>query len=136
MNAVNWLFAAEQATGEHSEAIRWWELRRIPYNLIVGAVGIASVVVMELIGGTIVQPGEDFVEPLGLLLGVVLLGVVANVGYTLGWILELRMPNGDPEKHRAFRIRSFRRGLRWSCALASLPTWLSLFAWLIHKVTG
>jgi hypothetical protein len=32
------------------DVIAWWESRRIPYNLIVGASGIASAIVMLLMG--------------------------------------------------------------------------------------
>jgi hypothetical protein len=32
------------------DVIAWWESRRIPYNLIVGATGVASAIVMLIIG--------------------------------------------------------------------------------------
>jgi hypothetical protein len=133
MNPVKWLLAAEPVSGKHCGAIRWWELRRIPFNFVVGCVGVAAIVVMELIGSTIVQPGEDFEEPLALLMGILLFGFAVNASYTFGWILEIRICDGDPNKRRAYRLRNFRRWLAWSCAVASLPAWFSVLAWLEHK---
>jgi hypothetical protein len=88
---------------------------------------------MELIGSTVVRPGEDFEEPLGLIFGAILFGFFANIGYTMGWILELRLPAENAELRRAFRTKNFRRGIFWSCALASTPVWLSLFALASHE---
>ena len=136
MKATNWLFTGGQATGSRSEAIRWWEVRRIPYNLIVGVVGITSIVVMDIIAERILPPGDDLVEPLVLLLGIALFCLTANVVYTFGWILEIHLPNGEPEKHQAYRCKNFKRGLKWSCACATLPIWLSLWAWLLHRAGG
>jgi hypothetical protein len=135
MRVVNWLFDSRQATTKPMDAIRWWELRRVPYNLIVGAVGIASIVVMEFLGNVFLPPGEDFVEPLGLILGILVFGLLANLAYTLAWVVELRVSNADPGKHRVFRTQNFRKGLAWSCALASAPIWLSVVAWVVQKTT-
>jgi hypothetical protein len=118
------------------EIVRWWELRRIPYNLAVGIIGSLSLVLMEIIGATIVKPGEDFEEPLAILFGSLAFGIFANVGYTLGWIFERRFVKGDADNHRVFRRVFFRLGLALSCALATLPMWVILFAWALYHITG
>lgn len=114
------------------EMILWWELRRLPYNVAVGITGLLSLVLMELIGSSIIQPGEDYVEPLAVIFGILLFGTLANVGYTLGWIVERKIIRGSIEKHRAFRKTYFRRGILLSCALATLPIWEALLALSVH----
>jgi hypothetical protein len=116
--------------------ILWWESRRIPYNLAVGITGLLSLVLMERIGASFVGPGEDVEEPMGIMLGTLAFGFLANVGYTLGWIAEWKMSKGGIADHRAFRKRLFRIGLSASCALATLPVWLALLAWSLHRAAS
>ena len=115
------------------DIIIWWELRRIPYNLAVGATGFGSVLIMELIASTLIPPGDDAVEPMLLMLGIVLFGIMANVCYTLGSIVEWLWVKGSPARHDAFRSRYFRLGLSFSCLLASLPFWAVLLAWSLRR---
>lgn len=133
MRVIDWLLDPTPRVLKSSDAVRWWELRRIPYNIIVGAVGGLSVVVMELLGNLVVRPGEDFEEPRVLIFGIILFGFLANVGYTLGWILELRLPASNTQLRRAFRAKNFRRGLLWSCFLASAPVWISIIVLAAHE---
>jgi hypothetical protein len=55
------------------EKILWWELRRIPYNIIMYFVGLASFYV-----GYVTIPLVYLVIGLGL-----------NLGYTFCWLIEL-----------------------------------------------
>lgn len=133
MNPLNWLLNPGHPAGKTTEVVLWWELRRIPYNLIVGAVGVAAIVFMELLGDTFIPPGEDMVEPLALVGAIFMFGLLANLGYTMGWIMELNIPFDEPEKHRAFR-GGLKRALKWSCAIATLPVWISILAWILHPL--
>jgi hypothetical protein len=45
------------------DAIAWWELRRIPFNLALLLAGGASAFTILLVGSRYVKPGEDVVEP-------------------------------------------------------------------------
>ncbi|MBI3028029.1 MAG: hypothetical protein HYY64_00745 [Candidatus Rokubacteria bacterium] len=47
----------------------WWEVRRIPFNLIVGVYGVVCLVAFfwAITTSGHLQPGEDAVEPLALL---------------------------------------------------------------------
>jgi hypothetical protein len=69
------------------EVMGWWELRRIPFNLIIGVYG--GLCVLAFFWGITtsghLQPGEDAVEPLAL----VTAPVAINVFYTLGWFVEI-----------------------------------------------
>ena len=48
---IRWpLFRRERPSERTWDIVAWWESRRIPYNLIVGAAGIASAIVMLITG--------------------------------------------------------------------------------------
>lgn len=116
------------------DAIRWWETRRIVFNLLVGMTGIVAAAMFLLIGDAIVRPGEDFMEPLALLGMVLLYGFMANVCYTFGWVTELAWAKDDPAKSQDFRVRAFRAGLVFSIALTTLPIWIATFIWVLYKI--
>jgi hypothetical protein len=128
-----WLFQPGQFRSRW-DAIRWWEARRIIFNLLVGLTGVIATGVFLLIGRTIVQPGEDFEEPLALIGAVLVYGFMANVCYTLGWITELAWAKDEPAKSQDFRVRAFRAGLIFSIALTTAPVWIATFVWLLYKI--
>jgi hypothetical protein len=87
------LFSRRRAPERAWDIISWWEARRLPYNLIVGATGIATAIVM-LITGYVTEHvvGEAIgvpASPFFALMGVIVYGIMANVCFTGGWILEL-----------------------------------------------
>ncbi len=55
------------------EIILWWELRRIPYNLIMYFAGLLSF----------------YISYVSIPLIYVLMGLAFNIVYTFGWIFEL-----------------------------------------------
>lgn len=75
------------------EIVRWWELRRLPYNAIVGAVGIVSAAIMIAVAFTCESRGGAPIglpdPPLFAIAGVLLYGILANLCYTGGWVVEL-----------------------------------------------
>ena len=123
------LFDASEIPSRNSEVIRWWELRRIPYNLVVGAVGFASIVAFEFVGNSMVPPGEDAIEPPLLFLGVIAYGVACNVAYTLGWFGEIYFFQHSREAGLVFRRKAFPAGLTLSCLVPTLPTGLTILLW-------
>jgi hypothetical protein len=48
------------------EVVLWWERRRVVFNLAVLTAGIVTVATVLLIGGRMVDPGEDLIEPLAM----------------------------------------------------------------------
>jgi hypothetical protein len=68
-------------------AVPWWEVRRIPYNVLIGAYGILCLVVFYwgIVTSGALRPGEDAVEPMALMAAPCL----ANACYTLGWMVEV-----------------------------------------------
>jgi hypothetical protein len=103
------------------DAIVWWELRRIPYNLLLAALGLASGLIIQLIGNRFVDPGEDVIEPLMMVFGAVSFGILANVFYTLGWITELLWCGGDTRRTETIRQKVFRAGVVFASVVTLLP---------------
>jgi MFS family permease len=115
------------------QIIRWWELRRLLYNTILFAIGITSIFVMELLMEKVIPVGEDAIEPMALALGVVAYGIMANVCYTLGWIVELIGRRQHEARARLRAKKLFLMGLWFSCLLTSAPSWFGLVFWLTHR---
>jgi cytochrome bd-type quinol oxidase subunit 1 len=111
------------------KVILWWELRRILFNAILFVIGLAAV-----IGGLslidVVDPNRDVGTPL---LGIVLYGFLANLFYTLGWIVELAGRQTDPASARLRGQRMFRAGMLFSCVLTTLPFWFGFGFWALNR---
>jgi hypothetical protein len=85
--AFKWLFSGPTQPTTAWRVIFWWEARRIPFNVIVGAYGLLCLVVFfwAITTSGHLGPGEDAVEPLALLAAP--FGI--NALYTLGWLVEV-----------------------------------------------
>ena len=115
------------------QIIRWWELRRIFYNAVMLVIGLAAIAGMEWLMGRVIAKGEDAIEPMVLFLGVVVYAIMANLCYTLGWVIELWGRKIDPASARRRGERMFRAGLLFSCVLTSLPFWFACVYWTAHR---
>jgi hypothetical protein len=115
------------------EIIKWWELRRIPYTIIIGAVGVLSFFVANSIIDNYAQAGEDFLKPVSLLIGVPLAIIVANICYTFGWIVELAQQSRKRREGRSLRVMLFYSGLVFSVMVMSSPVWVALLSWVRHR---
>lgn len=123
MNAITtakrWLFAPLDAPARWWRVILWWELRRIPFNLLIGAYGAICLVLFFWAISTSgrLRPGEDAVEPLALILSP----FAANVCYTLGWLFEVPMRILLPDLTLQFSPMLLRFGIVVSLFLVSVP---------------
>ena len=125
---MRWLFADPPEPRSAWSIIRWWEVRRIAYNLIVGGVGLLSLAAfLGLIGlcGHL-EPGEDAFEPIALFVGV----VAANICYTAGWVTEVFLLRRNPSGPSA-APQLLGSGLVFSLFVVLLPALL----WAITCVT-
>ena len=114
------------------DAIAWWELRRVPFNVVVGLTGLVGIAIIIGVGGLlVVKPGEDVVEPVLLYVVVPAYALAANVFYTLGWASELLWTWGDNSKTAHLRNRIFWLGLALSVGVTLLPVALVLALWAI-----
>ena len=120
----------ESSVSTRGDIIRWWEARRYHFNGFLLAVGFASWLLVMIAGSAAVKPGEDFEEPIGMLFGPVIYLAVANVCYTLGWVVDTVLYNGRP------RARLYKSGLIFAVVLTALPGVWAVVAWLITVHTG
>jgi hypothetical protein len=112
------------------DVIAWWESRRIPYNLIVGAAGIASAIVMlltgfvteHIVGEAIGVPGSPFFA----MVAVIVYGIMANICFTGGWILELFSRRIWGTRAEAFGEIAFTWGTLCSVLLTLIPAALTV----------
>jgi hypothetical protein len=124
-----WLFeGVDGAT--RSEILRWWESRRLYYNLYVGLVGIITWLLVLVAGSAAVRPGVDFEEPIAMIFGPFLYGLMANLCYSLGWGYDLLFFRGKA------RVCLFKIGLYFSLILTALPGLWAVIAWSVTVVTG
>jgi len=103
--------------------IGWWELRRIPYNLVMLPIAFASFI-LTLTLVPLYQdlgPGEDAVEPFMMLVGPIFM----NICYTLGWFVHLLgvPPSAAP--------RLFKLGFLFSLAIVSFPGLAHIFFYIL-----
>jgi hypothetical protein len=87
-----WYFTRPDGTSDDElNIVAWWEIRRIPFNLLVGAAGIASIAAwlsiasLPLMAERANSPDAVGAEPLAILAAPFLF----NVCYTAGWMCEI-----------------------------------------------
>jgi hypothetical protein len=127
------MIAATDRAMSVGQVIFWWEIRRILFNLALLVIGVTSIAGMEFIMDKVIPAGEDAIEPIALILGVLFYGVMANVCYTFGWVVELLMRKKDPLKARQQGQRFFKLGFAGSCLLTTLPFWFGCLQWLVSR---
>lgn len=111
--------------------LRWWESRRLTYNLFVGGAGAVSLAVMALVSSLPPRaPGLGFVW-----WGVLIYGVAANVGYSMGWLAEVGMRVLWKDEAPLAGPALFRQGLSFAVGLTLLPIPLAIVSWVARLVT-
>ncbi len=119
----HFLFREANTFESVGDVIRWWETRRLGYNIIVGAVGIVSLTVMIVLGAIGPHAHKLMTPPLA----IVAYGVLANVFYTLGWVTELALFRPlFGRKAPVVGATLFRYGLAFAVGMTLLPNIVSL----------
>ncbi|OYU94425.1 MAG: hypothetical protein CFE21_15560 [Bacteroidetes bacterium B1(2017)] len=97
------------------QIICWWELRRVLYNIIVLLAGSLSIGIMLLASSSRVhlEPGEDFFEPILVLM----VGFLCNIAYTLGWLTEVFL-----KRSLTYGPKMFKIGLYFTLFWVFLPS--------------
>jgi hypothetical protein len=110
------------------DVIGWWEARRIPFNLIVGSAGILTCIFIGIVGlsSELLFKSEFGLPdpPLFALVAIVIYGVIANVCFTGGWIIELLIRQMWPWEADRFATLSFSLGIVFSVLLTLSPAFL------------
>src|SRR5438046_4905745 len=93
-----WLVARPIKPLSSRAVVLWWEARRVPYNAIVGVVGLASSTIMVAVAFTCESRGG---APIGLpdppafaIVGVLLYDNLPDGGYMGDWMTELHHGHG------------------------------------------
>ncbi len=130
-------FARSQPIAGEGDVIRWWESRRLFFNVVVGGTGIVTCVLLIACAFTADwMVGEPIGMPDGPLLGVFgifLYGILANICYTGGWVCELlvraasRTSNSTP-----FGVKTFRIGVGFSVFITLCP---AVICWSLFVIT-
>ncbi len=100
------------------QVVAWWESRRIAYNVIVGVSGVTSLLLANVVG--LIGP---YGRVLGFppLLGLIAVGVIANVCYTGGAAAELAFNAAMGRRNNVVGPTLFRYGTAFSVGLSLLP---------------
>jgi hypothetical protein len=94
--------------------VKWWESRRLPYNLIVGGAGLVTLGVTRVFTWVISEPFIPW-QP------IVVFGVLANFCYFLGPMVEIAVDKVWGRKVLPVGPALYRMGLTFSVGLALLP---------------
>lgn len=111
------------------DIVRWWERRRPIYNVAVGVAGLTSLTAMSM--NALLLPGTSGMDIswLGLLKYPVLAyGVMANVMYTMGPILDTLIVRRWGAEYAAIGPALFRYGMAFAVGLTLLPVPISIVA--------
>jgi hypothetical protein len=113
-----WLFAPQRRPGVW-RSIVWWELRRVPVNLLTGVYGVFCLVVFfwAIVSSDVLQPGEDADGALAIMIAPVLF----NICYTLGWLVEVPARLANPRLSPRFGPLLMKLGLGFSFCVISTP---------------
>lgn len=107
------------------EIVKWWERRRLPYNLAVGAAGAVSLVVVWVV--QILPPSS--VAPIFPIYGAAVFGVMANICYLFGPAVELVIGAIWGRSVLPAGPTLYRMGLTFSVGLALFPALLAALIW-------
>jgi hypothetical protein len=113
------------------DAIAWWEIRRIPFNLLILLAGLASGFIAVVAWSHVFAADEGFGSPF---VTVVLYALAANLCYTFGWITELLWAWGDTAQTEKSRPKVFRLGLIFSAGLTLLPAIILSVTWALRSL--
>jgi hypothetical protein len=117
------LFAPPPAPVSPFEAFKWWERRRIFYNLIIGFAAVVSFVIylIAIFSSDALAPGEDAIEPMLLLAAPVAFPVALNVCYTAGWLVDVPLRCIVPSLSPRFTSALFALGFSFSLLVVCFP---------------
>lgn len=117
--------------------IKWWERRRLAYNVIVGTAGVVSLGT-AFVFAALPPMGAVITPPLltGVLPGIVIFGTLANVCYLFGPATEVLIQKLWRDQVLPTGPALFRIGLTFSVGLALFPALLMALFWVARVVAG
>ena len=119
------LFPAPALRRSPEMLFAWWESRRPTYNLIVGGAGLLTLGTIEVL--SLLPPHLPMRVPWQV---VVVYGVLANVCYTFGFMLESLLAQLWGDEVAPVGPTLFRHGLVFSVGLTLFPIGIAWLSWL------
>ena len=113
------LFAPNPCSDQFRCIFNWWELRRVPYNAIMLVIGIASTYIYWSLFDKYAPASEDD----GIFPGLmpIFVGIVANVLYTSGWLVEAWLLKARGRGTQKLGPLLFAIGIVFSILVVSIP---------------
>lgn len=109
--------------------IRWWEGRRLAYNAVLAGSGIGTISMALLL-----NPVPEVVQALPAILPF---AIMANLCYTLGWLVEGALHRIWGRGLRPVGPTLFRAGLTLGVGVTFvIPTIMLMVAFVVRLVTG
>ncbi|HXI20910.1 MAG TPA: hypothetical protein VNH46_07495 [Gemmatimonadales bacterium] len=108
--------------------VRWWESRRLFYNLSVGAAGLVTIAAG--FGFSVLPPHPVGFAPAWVL--VPIYGVLANLCYSLGAACDLLLRRSLGDRAAGLGQALFRYGYAFSIGLTLFPIPLLALGWVLR----
>ena len=110
--------------------IKWWEKRRLAYNAVLAGSGVGTIFMALLT----LNPLSEVVQALPVILPF---GIMANLCYTLGWMVESVLHRIWGRSLRPVGPALFRAGLTLGVGVTLvIPTIILMVAFVVRLVTG
>lgn len=131
---TRYFFDAVYAPRSAWSVLSWWESRRLTYNLAVGAAGLVTVGVVNLMGlipvlGPPRPPGFPWE-------GAVVYALAANLAYSCGPAVDLLVRRLWGHSYAAVGPALFRYGFVFAVGLTLLPIPVILVAAVVRVLFG
>ena len=112
--------------------IGWWESRRLAYNVWVGSAGLVSLAInfaTRLVFADALRPTQAIIP-------IVVFGVMANVCYLMGPVIEIVLNKIWGHRVLPAGPALFRMGLTFSVGLALFPGFVLAIAAVIRTLAS
>jgi hypothetical protein len=129
---TKFFFRAPYSLPKTGEIVRWWESRRLPYNLAVGSAGILSLAVVALFDVLPPSPKVPGI-PWG---GVLVYAILANLFFSLGPVVDTVICRRWGRDYAELGPTVFRYGFAFAVGLTLLPVPLAIITWIGRLLGG
>jgi hypothetical protein len=132
MSAITEFLFPAPAKRSAGSIIGWWERRRLPYNLAVGAAGVVSLAFSTIL--VALPPNGQLLGALPPWQPILVFGVMANICYLLGPTVEIVVDKLWGREVLPTGPALYRMGLTFSVGLALFPALLMVIFWVARIV--
>jgi hypothetical protein len=137
---AGWIFAHQLEKSHPAHVVAWWELRRLPYNMIIAATSVLTLSVFYAVAFGCERSGGIPLgmprPPLLVLIAFIAYWIVVNAFYTFGWILELLVARVWHVSTPVFGPIAFTLGTAVSVVVTLVPAGLVIFLAVFTSCRG